>query len=69
MFGKLAIKTFSAIKAIKDRLVSNEDGASSVEWVLLVIGIAAVVFGITGFVSGWWATTSPTIFKTPTPAS
>jgi len=56
MFNSLAIKTLSSIKAIKDRVETIEEGASSVEWVLIVAGVAAAVIAITAAVVPWMKT-------------
>jgi len=53
MLNTLAIKTLSGIKAIKDQIAKLEDGASSVEWVLIVAGIAGAVIVITAAVVPW----------------
>jgi Flp pilus assembly pilin Flp len=43
ILNTIAIKSIATANSVKARLAANEDGASSVEWVLIVAGIAAVV--------------------------
>jgi Flp pilus assembly pilin Flp len=61
MFNSLAIKTLSSIKAIKDRVETIEEGASSVEWVLIVAGIGGAVALLATAVTTWLGTKSTTI--------
>ncbi len=63
LLNKLAIKALSGAKAIKNLIEKREDGASSVEWVLIVAGIAAVIGLIIAFINNWWTTESTKIFK------
>jgi len=64
MLNTLAIKTLSGIKAIKDQIAKLEDGASSVEWVLIVAGIAGVIGLIIAAFNLWWTgTESSRVFK------
>lgn len=63
LLNTLAIRALSGVKAIKDQITKHEDGASSVEWVLIVAGIAGVIAVIIGFVTSWWNTNDTQIFK------
>jgi Flp pilus assembly pilin Flp len=56
MLNTLAIKTLSGIKAIKDRVTKIEDGASSVEWVLIVAGISVAVIAAVAVIAPWLKT-------------
>jgi len=56
MFNKLTVKTLSSIKAVKDRVSTIEEGASSVEWVLIVGGIGAAVIAAVAVIGPWLAT-------------
>ena len=53
MINKLAISAHAKFLGLKDRLLTNEEGASSVEWILIVVGlavaIAALLIGVTAF--------------------
>ena len=51
-----ASKTLSGIKAIKDRVTKIEDGASSVEWVLIVAGISVAVIAAVAVIAPWLKT-------------
>lgn len=63
LLNKLAIKALSGVKAIKDQITKIEDGASSVEWVLIVAGIAGVITIIITFVTTWWGDNDSKIFE------
>lgn len=63
LLNSIAIKALSSLKAVNDKFTEKEDGASSVEWVLIVAGIAAVIGLIIGVVNTWWSGESTKIFK------
>jgi Flp pilus assembly pilin Flp len=65
----LTVKAISATKSARERLLSSEAGASSVEWVLIVAGIAVVIGLVLAVVNGWWNVEKTRIFPsyTPTP--
>lgn len=57
MINKLAISAHAKSMALKDRLLTNEEGASSVEWILIVVGLAIAV-GVGATAVGVWFSSS-----------
>lgn len=56
LLNTIAIKSIATANSIKARLVANEDGASSVEWVLIVAALAAVIGVGAAAVAGFFTT-------------
>lgn len=65
LLNTLAIKALSGAKALKDQITKLEDGASSVEWVLIVAGIAAAIGAGLLIFKPWLTTEFSGITKTP----